>query len=258
MSRYDSKTQKSRREKIGFYTALTICLIAICMAVYSTYSTVTEPSETAAVSAAKSGVAAVNDPATRGTVPVPTLGIHASAEATEPPETTVPEPVTEPPEPTEVSAATVPAVTQGREDALQTMLAANVSLTMPTKSGHVMRGYSRDSVYNKTLNTWKPHTGVDFDGDLGEPVVSMLSGEVTKIYDDKMLGKTVEITVNNVTLCYSGMGQVRVSQGDKLERGDKIGTIGAVPSEAEDPVHIHVAVKVNNTYADPLSFINNE
>ena len=40
MSRYYNNNQKSRRERIGFYTALTICLIAICMAVYSTYSSV--------------------------------------------------------------------------------------------------------------------------------------------------------------------------------------------------------------------------
>lgn len=258
MSKNESTTQKSRRERIGFYTALTICLIAICMAVYSTYSTVTEPSETAAVSAAKSGVAAVSEPETLFTVPSMTVGAEATAEATAAPEPTEAQILTEPPEATEVTLATVPAATQGREDALQTMLAANVSLTMPTQSGHVLRGYSRDSVYNKTLNTWKPHTGVDFDGELGEPVVSMLSGEVTKIYDDKMLGKTVEITVNNVTLCYSGMGKLRVDQGDKVERGDKLGSVGAVPSEAADPAHIHVAVKVNGTYADPLSFISNE
>ena len=40
MSKTNTSNQKSRREKIGFYTALSICLIAVCMAVYSTYSTV--------------------------------------------------------------------------------------------------------------------------------------------------------------------------------------------------------------------------
>ena len=33
------KKKRSRREKIGFYTACSICLIAVCMAVYSTYNT---------------------------------------------------------------------------------------------------------------------------------------------------------------------------------------------------------------------------
>ena len=43
MSKYYSKNQKTRREKIGFYTAFAICLIAVCMAVYSTYTTVHSP-----------------------------------------------------------------------------------------------------------------------------------------------------------------------------------------------------------------------
>lgn len=253
MSHYESKTKKTRREKIGFYTALSICLIAICMAVYSTYSTVTEPKKTAPVSTAETGVVVVNEPVTRETMPMPTFGVHASTapSVTEPAET-------EPSAVTEAATEATAATAKGRDDALETMLAADVNLTLPTKSGHVLREYTRDSVYNKTLNTWRPHTGVDFDADLGEEVVSMLSGEVTKIYDDKLLGKTVEITVNNVTLCYSGMGGVTVNQGDKVDRGDKIGTVGVVPMEASDPNHIHVSVKVNGTTADPFSFINND
>ncbi len=43
MSDYNNRKYRrkrcSRNEKIGFYTALSICLIAICMAVYSTYNT---------------------------------------------------------------------------------------------------------------------------------------------------------------------------------------------------------------------------
>ena len=38
------KKKRSRREKIGFYTACSICLIAVCMAVYSTYNTLSVPS----------------------------------------------------------------------------------------------------------------------------------------------------------------------------------------------------------------------
>ena len=106
--------------------------------------------------------------------------------------------------------------------------------------------------------TWKPHTGIDFDGSLGDDVYAMLGGEVTKVTEDKMYGKTAEVTVNNVIVGYSGLGNVSVKQGDKLERGDKIGTIGVVPVESDDKNHIHVYVRVNNTYADPLSFIGAE
>ena len=48
-----------------------------------------------------------------------------------------------------------------------------------------------------------------------------------------------------------------MSEGDSVTSGDKIGTVGSVPYEANDKKHIHVAVKVNGNYADPLSFIGN-
>ena len=252
MSRYYRRRTKSRREKIGFYAAFSICLIAVCMAVYSTYNTVTEP-KTAPVSASATGVVAVNEPVTSVTVPVPTLGMTPIREETLPTATSEPDTLPE----TTQEETTQCETTQGREDALETMLAADVSLALPTKSGHVLREFSRDSVYNKTLNTWKPHTGADFDGELGEDVFAMLGGEVTKVSDDKLYGKTVEISVNNVTVGYSGLGAVKVERGDKVNKGDKIATIGTVPAEAGDKNHIHVYVKVNNSYADPLSFIDN-
>lgn len=257
MSHYYSKKRKNRRERIGFYTAFSICLIAVCMAVYSTYHTVTDSKTTKPVSVAATGVA-VNQPVTNHTVPVPTLGMTPIRDNTVPTATaepdTMPTAVTTEP----VEETTAPSGTQGREDALETMLSADLSLSLPTKSGHVLHEYSRDSVYNKTLNSWKPHTGVDFDAALGDKVLAMVGGEVTKIYEDKMLGKTVEIAVNNVTVGYSGMGSVKVERGDKVERGEVIGTVGAVPSEAGEANHIHVYVRVNGAYADPLSFVGNE
>ena len=188
------------------------------------------------------------------TVPAPTLGSYFvgdnKKDVTEPPTDAQPE--------TEATEATASETTKGRADALETMLAADVSLSMPTKSGHVLRTYSKDSIYFKTLNVWKPHTGIDFDGELGDDVFSMLSGEVTKVDEDRMFGKTVEVSVNNVVIGYTGLGKVRVKKGDKLERGDKLGTIGVVPMEADAPSHIHVYVKVNGAFADPISFVDND
>lgn len=254
MSRTNTTNPKSRREKIGFYTALSICLIAVCMAVYSTYSTVSSTGKIAPVSTDETGVAVFEQSPAKVTVPAPTLGSYFvgdnKKDVTEPPTDAQPE--------TEATEATASETTKGRADALETMLAADVSLSMPTKSGHVLRTYSKDSIYFKTLNVWKPHTGIDFDGELGDDVFSMLSGEVTKVDEDRMFGKTVEVSVNNVVIGYTGLGKVRVKKGDKLERGDKLGTIGVVPMEADAPSHIHVYVKVNGAFADPISFVDND
>ena len=72
-----------------------------------------------------------------------------------------------------------------------------------------------------------------------------------------MFGKTLEISSNNAVCIYSGVADVRVKQGDRVEQGDVIGAVGSVPVEASDDAHLHVAVKVNGNYADPLNFIGN-
>lgn len=137
------------------------------------------------------------------------------------------------------------------------MLSTDLSLNYPLNSNNVVREYSEKSVYFKTLNVWKPHTGVDFGGKLGDDVEAMTGGVVTNVCDDKMLGKIVEISTENVVCRYCGLGSVNVNKGDSVDVGYKVGTIGAVPFEAGDENHIHIEVKIDGKYADPLSFINN-
>ena len=147
--------------------------------------------------------------------------------------------------------------TESSKNALETMLSTDLSLNYPLNSNNVVREYSEKSVYFKTLNVWKPHTGVDFGGNLGDDVTAMTGGVVTNVCEDKMLGKIVEISTDNVICRYCGLGSVDVNKGDSIDVGKKVGTIGAVPFEAGDENHIHIEVKIDGKYADPLSFINN-
>ena len=243
-NRNNRRKKRSRREKIGFYTAFSICLIAVSMAVYSTYNNLTKepekniPSEVVEVNNNIQGVTA--------TITMPRL------DTTMP--TAVSQKVTEPREATEVPTVQV----ESSETALETMLSTDLTLTYPLNSNVVLREYSEKSVYFKTLNVWRPHTGVDFIGELGENVNAMTGGAVTKVTDDKFYGKTVEISTNNAVCIYSGLGKVNVKTGDSVNVNDKIGEVGAVPCEASDDNHIHISVKINGNYADPLSFIGNE
>ena len=255
MSRYQNKQtrrKRSHREKIGFYTAVAICLIAVCMAVYSTYNNVLNHSNAKETIVPTQSVE-VDQPVTgvRTTFPVPTLG--DMFETTEPAvaEQTVPTADSE-----EDVQPTTASVTYS-DEALQTMLSAELSLINPTRNATVLREFSRDSVYYKMLNVWKPHMGTDFAADLGDDVIAMTGGEVTKLTEDKLFGKTVEISVNNAVCIYSGLSDIKVKQGDRVEQGDVIAFAGVVPLESSDANHIHVAVKVNDNYADPLNFIGN-
>jgi hypothetical protein len=61
MSIYNKKPPRSKREKIGFYTAMSVCVIAVGMAAYSTFTSLSgyfdnEPEPTVAVERVVTGV----------------------------------------------------------------------------------------------------------------------------------------------------------------------------------------------------------
>ena len=70
----ERRKRKTRREKIGFYTAFSICLIAVCMAVFSTYNTVNNSTKQKLT--ASNEAKQVNQPVTgvHATPPAPTIG----------------------------------------------------------------------------------------------------------------------------------------------------------------------------------------
>ena len=247
MSDYNNRKYRrkyrSRNEKIGFYTALSICLIAICMAVYSTYNTLSS-SDTSIITQKATQAKPVNEVVTgvQETIEIPTVNMEIPTAL---------------PDTQEIEETIEPTTADSSVTALQTMLSTDLTLTYPLNSAKVIREYNEKSVYFKTLNVWKPHKAVDFAGELGDDVCSMSDGAVTKVYENEMFGKTVEISINDAVCIYSGLGSVNVKEGDSVEAGAKIGVIGTVPFEASDENHIHVQVKVNGNYVDPLSFIGN-
>lgn len=243
--RYSENSRRSRKERIGFFTALSICIVAVGMAAYSTYTSLTgifdsDVSETLAVDKIVTGVT------------------ETEIETTEEPETTEPE--TETAEPTETETEyeeeTEPKVTQS---AVQTMVSVNASLSYPLDKKKVLKEYSEETVYNKTLNQWEAHTGVDFECEKGDNVYSMGDGEVKKIYKDDMLGRTVIIKAATYTAYYSGLSEnIKVEKGSIVKTGDVIGTADNVPCEELDGNHVHIAVRVNGQFTDPLALINND
>lgn len=244
--RYSENKRRSRKERVGFFTALSICIVAVGMAAYSTYTSLTgifddSATETLAVNNIVTGVTETE----KETV--------TEIESTEPVTETA---ETETEEETEYEEETPPAETKS---ALQTMVSVNTSLSYPLDKRKVIKEYSEESVYNKTLNQWEAHTGVDFACDVGDNVYSMGDGEVKKIYDDDLLGKTIIVKAPTYTAYYSGLSEnIKVEKGSTVKAGDVLGTADNVPSEELDGSHVHISVKVDGQYIDPLSVINND
>ena len=239
LSRYYEKKKRSKKERVGFYTALSLCMVAVGMAAYSTYANYQEGGaynpRTTEVDVEVTGV---TEPETEPT--------ESETEF----ETETTEPVTET---EEYADETYPAETK---TALETMLTVKEPLSCPLDTFKVVSEYSEDAVYNKTLNQWNAHTGVDLGCKKGDKVYSMGEGEVVKIYDDDLLGNTVVVKSNDYTAYYSGLDDnVAVTRGKKISVGDTIGSAKGVPSEKHEDTHIHIAVRVDGQYIDPLELM---
>ena len=75
--------------------------------------------------------------------------------------------------------------------------------------------------------TYLQNTGITYSADKEFNVISILDGEVTKIYDNDILGNVVEITHdNNIISVYQMVNKVKVKVGDKVQIGQEIATSG--------------------------------
>jgi murein DD-endopeptidase MepM/ murein hydrolase activator NlpD len=118
-------------------------------------------------------------------------------------------------------------------------------------------------VFSETLGAWRIHTGIDICTDEGADVYAAAGGEVTKIYSDNLLGLSVEITHSGtVKTVYSNLaddGSITVSVGDRVSKGDKIGTVGDTSiSELAEEAHLHFEMLVNDSSVNPLDYITEE
>ncbi|MBQ8381425.1 MAG: M23 family metallopeptidase [Clostridia bacterium] len=129
--------------------------------------------------------------------------------------------------------------------------------------GTVIKSHSATvPVFSVTLDEWRIHTGLDISVEEGAEVMAAADGEVTAVYNDPMLGRTVEITHSDTHKSYySNLDKdgVTVAVGDKLEVGDVIGCVGdSSISELCDEPHLHFEMKVSGVSVNPLDHITEE
>ncbi|MBQ7503748.1 MAG: M23 family metallopeptidase [Ruminococcus sp.] len=239
-----NKRKRSTKERVGFYTALSICLAAVGMAAYSTYTNLSsdykaaDTAPTVAVNNVVTGVTETEETtASEETTESETKGSKSAAKAT---------PFVEETAPSETKSA------------LETMLSVETNLIYPLDNVKIIKPYNEETEYNQTLSVWEAHTGVDFACKEGDSVYAMADGEVVKVYDDDFMGKTLIVKSPTCTIYYNGLGNITVNKGDTVEQGDTIATAENVPAEYMDDNHIHIAVKAGGQYVDPLELIASE
>lgn len=115
--------------------------------------------------------------------------------------------------------------------------------------------------------TKKPdfHRGVDFVARRGTPIYAPASGVVTRAGYGGGYGRVVEINHGegfykekqkkvNAKTRYGHLHRIKVKKGQKVKRGDVLGTVGSTGISTGP--HLHYEVIVNNKHINPMSFIN--
>lgn len=139
-----------------------------------------------------------------------------------------------------------------------------VYFNSPLQYDKISMGYTdgKDTlfVFSSTLNDWSSHKGVDLIATDGTDVMAMYDGTVVDVKETFALGQTVTIDHgDNVVATYASLGDVQVTKGQTVKKGEKIGAVSTSASnEFMDGAHLHLEVTVNGKNADPMPYIGGE
>lgn len=96
------------------------------------------------------------------------------------------------------------------------------------------------------------NSGVDYKSDETFDVVASISGTVTNITEDTLLGKTIEIkNSNEITTMYQSLGEVIVKKGDTVTQGQVIAKSGACVLNSDIKQGLHFEMYKNGTVINP-------
>ena len=110
-------------------------------------------------------------------------------------------------------------------------------------------GYTRSTVGQEIS-----HKGTEFRADEGTPIVAMNQGEVRLVREFRNYGKTIVIDHGlGLMSFYMHLSDVDVSEGEMVEKGERIGLSGKT-GYAEEP-HLHLSVRINHISIDPMVFL---
>lgn len=108
-------------------------------------------------------------------------------------------------------------------------------------------------------NTFQPNTGLDIAMNNGEAfeVVAALSGTVTKVQEDSLLGNVIEIEHdNNVVTRYQSLTDIAVEVGTQVAQGQVIAKAGQSLLNEEAGVHVHFEIRKDGTPVNPSSYFD--
>ncbi|MFZ9438800.1 MAG: M23 family metallopeptidase [Hylemonella sp.] len=99
------------------------------------------------------------------------------------------------------------------------------------------------------------HSGIDFQGEVGEPIVAAAGGIVVTQEFHPNYGNMIEIDHGKELITrYAHASEVYVKKGDLIKRGQKIAAVGNT-GRSTGP-HLHFEVRVQGVPQNPQKFLN--
>lgn len=122
-------------------------------------------------------------------------------------------------------------------------------LASPLQFSRVTSGFKMR--FHPIHNTWRAHLGVDYGAPTGTAVRSLGAGRVHFAGMQRGYGNVVEIDHGNgESTLYAHLSRVDVRAGQRVERGENVGAVGAT-GWATGP-HLHFEFKKNGQQIDPM------
>ncbi|MBR5806344.1 MAG: peptidoglycan DD-metalloendopeptidase family protein [Oscillospiraceae bacterium] len=120
-------------------------------------------------------------------------------------------------------------------------------------NGKIFYAFSGDElVYNRTLDDWRTHNGIDISAAPNDRVKAGADGIVKRIYEDGMLGTVVEVEHDGFTARYCGLNpSTYVKTGDAVTQNQTMGTVGEISMEVAEESHIHLEIIKDGKAVNP-------
>lgn len=126
-------------------------------------------------------------------------------------------------------------------------------------SGEILTDFAQDDlIYSKTLEEWTTHLGIDIKANKTSVVSAAERGVIESIKNDPRYGITITISHGEeFETVYSNLLTTEfVNEGDTVEKGQAIGTVGESASfEVAEVSHLHFEMYKNGEVVNPTEYL---
>ncbi|RYY40468.1 MAG: M23 family metallopeptidase [Chitinophagaceae bacterium] len=103
----------------------------------------------------------------------------------------------------------------------------------------------------------RKHKGIDIHARKGTPVVALADGIITERARTPIGGKTLWLrpSGSSWTAYYAHLDKQYVREGQRVRKGQVIGTVGNTGNARTTPAHLHFGVKRAKHWVNPLPYV---